>query len=255
MPTSAGPPPRRCRPSSGAPDRRRSGASGRAGSWSATTCRSGGRRSTSRSSSRSPCTSTSASSTATSWPTRRAAVGSPWPADGMSGHAYLKLEPAAATMPDVSVFGSRAEAQSFLVDRFVAFVPGVGNDPMRRVRVRRGTWDVLLPSAMDVRSDILDGCSDFPAGTTLLDNVFVARDIPNHWYAAEVERSPGQWRRPRLSLPDRSSENPATSIGQPPRRPARGRSRSNGARTRLRDAPGPVGACAVAQADRGPVDG
>lgn len=121
---------------------------------------------------------------------------------GVDFHAYLKVEPAAEALPTTSTFESKAEAKSFLVDRFVAFVPGVGNDPMRRVRVRRGIWDVVLPSAIDVRSDILDGSSDFPAGTALLDNVLVARDIPYHWYAAEIERSPGQWRRPRLSLPD-----------------------------------------------------
>jgi hypothetical protein len=73
---------------------------------------------------------------------------------------------------------------------------------MRRVRVRRGSWEVLLPSTTDIRSDVLDGSSDFPAGSALLDNVLVARDIPYHWYAAEVEQTPGQWRRPRLSLPD-----------------------------------------------------
>jgi hypothetical protein len=121
---------------------------------------------------------------------------------GVDLHAFLKLRPSAVAMPSASVFESRGEAQSFLVDRFVAFVPGLGDKPMRRVRVQRGTWDVLLPSAVDVRSDILDGSLDFPAGSTLLDNVFVARDIPYHWYAAEVEQSPGQWRRPRLSPPD-----------------------------------------------------
>jgi uncharacterized protein YqjF (DUF2071 family) len=121
---------------------------------------------------------------------------------GFDFHAYLKLEPAAAAMPAASMFESKSEAKSFLVDRFVAFVPGLGDAPMRRVRVQRGTWDVLLPSAIDVRSDILDGSLNFPAGSATLDNVFVARDIPYHWYAAEVEQTPGHWRRPRLSLPD-----------------------------------------------------
>jgi uncharacterized protein YqjF (DUF2071 family) len=121
---------------------------------------------------------------------------------GFDFHAFLKIEPAAVAMPADSVFETTAEAQSFLVDRFVAFVPGVRNNPMRRVRVRRGSWEVLLPSTTDIRSDVLDGSSDFPAGSALLDNVLVARDIPYHWYAAEVEQTPGQWRRPRLSLPD-----------------------------------------------------
>jgi uncharacterized protein YqjF (DUF2071 family) len=123
---------------------------------------------------------------------------------GVDFHAYLKVQPDAQSLPDASLFVSKSEAQSFLVDRFVAFVPSVDGRPMRRVRVRRGTWDVLLPSATDVRSDILDGSRDFPVGSARLDNAFVARDIPYHWFAAEVERAPGDWRRPRLSLPDSS---------------------------------------------------
>jgi uncharacterized protein YqjF (DUF2071 family) len=121
---------------------------------------------------------------------------------GVDLHAYLKIDPPATNIPGWSAFGSKAEAQSFLVDRFVAFVPGVGGRPMRRVRVKRGTWDVVLPSTTDVRSDLLDDSTDFPAGSAGLDNTFVARGIPYRWYAAEFERSPGEWQRPRLSLPD-----------------------------------------------------
>jgi uncharacterized protein YqjF (DUF2071 family) len=121
---------------------------------------------------------------------------------GVDFHAFLKLEPAAVDLPNASVFETLGEARSFLVDRFVAFVPGLGGDPMRRVRVQRGTWDVLLPSVIDVRSDFLDGSSSLPAGSTRLDNVMVARDIPYHWYASEVEHAPGVWSRSRLSLPD-----------------------------------------------------
>jgi uncharacterized protein YqjF (DUF2071 family) len=121
---------------------------------------------------------------------------------GVDFHAYLKVEPDAAALPAPSLFESKSEAQSFLVDRFVAFVPGLEGRPMRRVRVRRGTWDVLLPSVPDVRSDILDGSAGFPAGSAQLDNALVARDIPYHWYAAEVEVAPGSWRRPRLSVPE-----------------------------------------------------
>jgi hypothetical protein len=121
---------------------------------------------------------------------------------GVDFHAYLKIDPPATNIPGSSAFGSKAEAQSFLVDRFVAFVPGVGGRPMRRVRVKRGTWDVVLPSTTDVRSDLLDDSTDFPAGSAGLDNTFVARGIPYRWYAAEFERSPGEWQRPRLSLPD-----------------------------------------------------
>ena len=121
---------------------------------------------------------------------------------GVDLHAYLKLEPPGTNLPDFSAFGSRAEAQSFLVDRFVAFVPGVGGRPMRRVRVQRGIWDVLLPSTTDIRSDLLDGSTDFPAGSGRLDNTFVARGIPYRWYAAEFESSPGKWQRPGFSLAD-----------------------------------------------------
>jgi uncharacterized protein YqjF (DUF2071 family) len=121
---------------------------------------------------------------------------------GVDLHAYLKLDPPATNIPASSAFGSKAEAQSFLVDRFVAFVPGVGGRPMRRVRVKRGTWDVVLPSTTDVRSDLLDDSTDFPAGSAELDSTFVARGIPYRWHAAEFERSPGHWQRPRFSLPD-----------------------------------------------------
>jgi uncharacterized protein YqjF (DUF2071 family) len=115
-------------------------------------------------------------------------------------HAFLKVQPTASGWSETSVFGDRDEAQSFLVDRFVAFVPGADGRPMRRVRVRRGTWSVLLPSFTDVRSDILDDSPDFPAGSARLDCSFVARDIPYHWYAAEVEGAPGEWHTPRFGV-------------------------------------------------------
>jgi hypothetical protein len=120
-------------------------------------------------------------------------------------HAYLKVDPAAPTLPESSVFESIGEARSFLVDRFVAFVPGVDGRPMRRVRVKRGTWRVRLPSTLDVRSDILDGSADFPEGSARLDHALVARHIPYHWYASEVEIAPGTWRQPRLSIRERAA--------------------------------------------------
>jgi predicted DCC family thiol-disulfide oxidoreductase YuxK len=110
--------------------------------------------------------------------------------------AFLKLAPGSATLPDGSAFGSAVDAQAFLVDRFVAFVPGTVGRAMRRVRVRRGTWDVVSPSTVDVRSDLLDGSPAFPVGTARLDHTFVARGIPYHWHTAEVELGPGRWRRP-----------------------------------------------------------
>ena len=130
---------------------------------------------------------------------------------GVDFHAYLKVEPDASTLHDDSVFDDRYEAQSFLVDRFVAFVPGVDGGAMRRVRVRRGTWSVVLPSSTDVRSDILDGSTDFPAGSARLDNALVARHIPYHWYAAEVEGQPGEWTRSRRTESRRAQGNRLSS--------------------------------------------
>jgi hypothetical protein len=71
---------------------------------------------------------------------------------------------------------------------------------MHRVRVRRGTWDILLPSRTDVRSDLLDASSDFPLGSTTLDHTMVARRIPYRWYALEDERPNGEWHPSRLTI-------------------------------------------------------
>jgi len=59
----------------------------------------------------------------------------------------------------------------------------------------------LIPPPLEL--DVVhDGSSDFPAGSAVLDNTFVARGVPYRWYAAEYERSPSDWQRPRISLPD-----------------------------------------------------
>jgi uncharacterized protein YqjF (DUF2071 family) len=128
---------------------------------------------------------------------------------GVDLHAYLKVEPAVGELQEDSVFGSVAEARAFLVDRFVAFVPGLRGAPMRRVRIRRGTWRVILPSIVDVRCDILDDSAAFPTGTARLDHTLVAREIPYHWYAAEVEHSAGDWRRPHLGIVGRGTARPS----------------------------------------------
>lgn len=131
--------------------------------------------------------------------TRITDAGDRWSVDvfgrgpGIDLHAFLKLDPGSTALPPTSVFGSAQEARAFLIDRFVAFVPGSGHEPMRRVEVQRGTWDVLLPSMMDIRSDWLDGSRDFPSASATLDCVFVARDIPYHWDAAQRESSDGTW--------------------------------------------------------------
>jgi uncharacterized protein YqjF (DUF2071 family) len=118
---------------------------------------------------------------------------------GVDFHAFLKVEPPAADLPETSAFRGIDDARSFLIDRFAAFVPGNDGSPMRRVRVRRGTWDVVAPSAADVRSDLLDGSPTFPAGSARIDDILVARDIPYHWSAADVEVRDGSWRRQRVS--------------------------------------------------------
>ena len=121
---------------------------------------------------------------------------------GIDLHAFLKFGPSAGSLPGTSAFNATVEAVSFLVDRFVAFVPDPCDGPMRRVRVRRGSWAVQVASTTDIRSEILDASADFPAGSARLDHALIARHIPYHWYPAEVERAPGIWRRPRLSLAD-----------------------------------------------------
>ena len=121
---------------------------------------------------------------------------------GVDMHAFLKFSPDADGLPETSSFNSTGTAVSFLVDRFVALVPDPGDGPMRRVRVRRGSWAVQVASTTDIRSEILDASADFPAGSARLDHALVARHIPYHWYPAEVEQAPGIWRRPRLSVAD-----------------------------------------------------
>jgi uncharacterized protein YqjF (DUF2071 family) len=116
-------------------------------------------------------------------------------------HAYLKVEPRSDGLPSGSVFPNIGTATAFLIDRFEAFIPDPVDDRMHRVRVARGTWDVIVPSLTDIRSDILDGSPAFPAGSAALDHVVVARNIPYRWYARETEADPGTWRPARWSVP------------------------------------------------------
>jgi hypothetical protein len=83
--------------------------------------------------------------------------GSLWTSSGHAPSTSTPLEGLAGSPCLARGVGvvSKSEAQSFLVDRFVAFVPGAEGGPMRRVRERRGTWTVHLSSVIDVGSDIL----------------------------------------------------------------------------------------------------
>jgi uncharacterized protein YqjF (DUF2071 family) len=94
-------------------------------------------------------------------------------------HARYDLSGASHALRPSSAFRSLPEATAFLVELFSAFArPGDGRGTTR-VRVERGTWDVLVVD--DLRAEY----PYMQSRRGRLDSVFLVRDVPYRWHRLE----------------------------------------------------------------------
>jgi uncharacterized protein YqjF (DUF2071 family) len=83
-------------------------------------------------------------------------------------------------LPESSAFASLDEAKGWLVELFVAFHHGAGNDWIDVVRIKRGEWDVRVVD--DTRAHYAFMGAGAPFTRARLDSVFLVGDVPYRWY-------------------------------------------------------------------------
>ena len=107
--------------------------------------------------------------------------------DGTADVDLALTEPPAAELPAGSAFPDVETAVQHLVQRFAAYHPRADRPTVDVVGIRRDPWPVTVVSTTHARLGYLDGRGPFPPGSTRLDSVFLARDVPYHWYRLRTE--------------------------------------------------------------------
>ncbi len=101
-------------------------------------------------------------------------------------HALFDLSVRSQVMPSTSRFPSLAQAQEFLVQRYVAFAPE--KQTMNSVRIRRGEWVISVVNDLKRVYQFMQGSTTFPAGCAEIDSLFHVADVPYVWSRLEHRR-------------------------------------------------------------------